>query len=357
MNLTFVYLRKDKCPWESAMSDGYFILLRELVRRGVLTSARFLIDCWTDPPERRDIAPGMVLEKVNGLDGVELEPGAAVWIRAGWKTWIPWIEKQHNAGHWLLFYGAGVPHHAWPFWDVVLDDTNAATWVVDDRGRFPGRLCAHFRKALSPFFRFIPVKRDYDFCLGANFIYGRKGQDIAYAALHRYTELTGTKPRAIMPGGLRRGEVTYQILREVERLGDLEIPGHLPRAELADRFNRSKVFMHLGTSTQGDRGPIEAGRTGCQLLLGHRRRHATYLFNAPIPPKVPVVERDLTEIAGLMAQAAAEDTDDLRQLTSAYFVREDGLGDVGSLYLTRILDVMRENPQADRALLRKVFSQ
>lgn len=334
------------------MSDGYFAVLQDLLHAGIVKSVRFVMDCYSVREERRKIEPGFTIEKLRGLDWIETTCNDVIWCRGGWKSWFPWLNKQIEARRWLIFYGAGTGHQSWPHWDVVLDDTVARTTIAP-AGKYTDRLWAHWRKTIPPFFTRVPRDRDYDFCLGANYVYDRKGQYIGYAALKRYVEVFGERPRVIIPGALRGLGRTSEMFQDLFKTGLAELPGHLSRQHLADVFNRTRVFVHLGTSSQGDRSPIEAGRVGCRLVLGNPRRHATYLFNSPVPVLMPKVENDLTEIAHLMRQARDEDTDEMRSQMAAYVTQEEGAGPNGSQYLRRVLSIISKYPVRDRTIWRK----
>jgi len=346
MRLVFLYLRKRDFPVGRAVSDGYHAMIRKFVELGLVDRADFIMDCYAYPESSEKIGGVTTSSIQNFFTKIQLEPTDVLFVRGGWKPWIPWIEEQRRKGCWTIFYGAGTGHGSWPYWDVVVDD--CVTDVVWSRRT--GAVIIPFRKAVSEEFDYADVERPYDLCLGANYVYDRKGQYIAYAAAERFQELFGRTPTMVMPGALRGHEQTIRMIKKIIDRKDVDLPGHVSRGDLVPIMQRSKIFVHLGTSTQGDRGSAEAGRCGCRILLGHRRHHAPYLFSAP-GSAVPTVEGDLSEIARLYSQGIAADEPGARQATSAYFKANDGFSQTGLAVWRDLFGFIRGHPTRDTEAL------
>lgn len=351
MKLLFIYLRRSDFQWEIASSDTYWETVRRLVEDKVVDSARFVIDCYSRRPETREVSDRMTAHKVPRVDDLETDEDEIIWVRGGFKPWIPWLDRQRKARRWLVFYAAGTGRNHWPHWDVVLDDTTTGVWV-DGRAPYRGRLWSHWRKLIPAAFGYDPsVERDYDVCINANYVYDRKGQYLAYEACRLLAGRLGRIPRVVMPGCIRGNVGTVGMMREIAERGDVELAGHLPRSRLAPLLNRCKTFVHLGTSTQGDRSPAEAGRCGCRLVLGLTARHSSYIFGCPTPILVTSPHRDPTDGAALLEQAILEDAPSLRSASADYFARESGSGPVGSRYTVSLFEYLRRYPVADRSVL------
>lgn len=277
MQLTYLYVRSRHYELEKLQTDGHYELLRALVARGVVDRVRVVRESYAFPGDHQEIQePGFEVSHVHDISSVTLDPGEVVWIRGGWKSWIPWIER-HAQTHWIFYYGANTGHQSWPWWDVVLEDRHD-NMVYPDR---LGRLVWPFRKPIAPAFCAgppqIPV---WDVCVGASHIYDRKGQYRIIAVADQFQKLAGRPLRCVIPGCFYSRERHTEAMKALLRSGKypyIHLPGMLPRTELVSVFQRSR-FMYAATcGGQGDRCALEAGACGCRLIASLRKNHAPYV--------------------------------------------------------------------------------
>lgn len=277
MRLIFLYVQSRHGRYFAGRvtEEGYFCLIKRMVETGIVDRALILIES----PEEGIIqyAPNFecrIIKDMNAADSV-LEPGDVIWCRGGWKGWHDFLARAGRAGHWLMIYAANTNRAAWPFWDFVLDDLSGMDFV--DEG---GRCHIDFRKPVNErIFNLLPDEDPiYDLCIGASRIWDRKGQWRAVNAMIAYEKMYGQKLTAILPGPWARGEKTARIPGLVcEHRLRVDMPGDLLREDLALAMNQSRIFLHLGAHGQGDRGPMEALRCGCHVVLGFPRYHAPWL--------------------------------------------------------------------------------
>lgn len=328
MRLIFYYLahRNAGHYFDFFPTEGYYRLLKRMVEAGIVDEALVLIESG-QILKPVNYMPGLVGHAVPGIENVPggIRPDDIIWVRGGWKSWFPFLEKLHDENHRLLFYGANTGRERWPIWDIVFDDLAGKDFVDS-----ADRLHLDFRKPTNPeIFRPMKREREYDLCIGASHIHDKKGQWRGVETAIAYQEIFGKKLKCVMPGAVRRGVRTNEIAAKIRDHGlDITMPGMLPRAELAKVLNESKIFAHLGSSGQGDRGVLEAMRCGCPLIIGFPAYHAPFTYENRDITYVPD-DPDWFEMLAIMVRKLLRTaTEDKRAEVFKYHEKECGLDTV-----------------------------
>jgi hypothetical protein len=301
VRICLLYCRKSRYKVEDLWTDGLYALLADLRLRGLCDSARVFFETFGNDgaPETFADPECMVhVARMSSIEDVVLEPDEVLWVRGGWKPWLPWIERQLAKGTRIIYYGANTGHERWPFWHVVLDDL-IATPCLDARGRphipYVKPLWAGFHCMTTD-----GVRQQFDVCLGASYVHDKKRQWLAYEICKAYEKQYGARLRVVLPGVLMSaGEATRQMILDAAERKDTTFCGYVPRARLAYVFNQTKVFIHAASCGQGDRGVLEAAACGCHVMLLHPRRSFPGLVDqtfiaAPLRPD------DIDECARLL---------------------------------------------------------
>jgi len=253
-------------------SEGLYWMLKEMKAKGFIKDMLLIIESSRGCGRfKLNGNLGFVVPHISEVDKV-LRKGDVLFVRGGFRGWHDWLASKKGK-HWLVLYAANTGRQRWPWWDAILDDLDLELRIdTENRLWFPFSKPVH-----EEIFRFIPESNPiYDFCIGASFIHDRKGQWRTIRALEEYKKIYGKIPKCIMPGAVRHSTQTNKILGLAKDLG-VDMPGMVPRSDLNVILNSSKVFVHLGTSGQNDRGPIEALRCGCQLIIGTPAYHSPYI--------------------------------------------------------------------------------
>lgn len=352
MRLLFFYTRDRSSNAKSFATEGLYSLFTQMVERKIVDEIEVVIDS-NEPRIRTEYLPGFSA----GIDHTSislLRPGDIVFVRGGFKAWLPFIDYCREKKFWLLFYGANTGRERWPFWDVIFDDLSGK----GDRTDQTGRLWLDYRKPVNEaIFRHNPVAEPaYDLCIGASYIHDKKGQWRGVAVAAAYKELFGKNLLCVLPGAFRRGEKTNRIMHEIiSKNLDILIPGMLSRRELANILNCSKLFCHLGSGGQGDRGPIEAMRCGCPVIIGFPQYHAPWVCKDTEISFIPDDPDDYQAIARHIYEwlQAASERD--RKAVSDSFDRWAGIESVTIPRMKRLFDCLRQIPWADRQTLREAY--
>jgi hypothetical protein len=295
-------------------------------------------------------APGYQCRMVNAVTPAMademLAPGDLVWVRGGFKPWLAFIDHCRKTSRWLMFYGANTGNERWPFWDIVLDDLSGKAPHIDGLSR----LWLDYRKPVNPeIFKPVKTKPSFDLCIGASHIHDKKGQWRGVKAVRAYRERFGKNLRCILPGGLHRGVMTNGICAEIKSAGlDISMPGMVSRPELANIFNLSSVFCHLGSGGQGDRGPMEAMACGRSLIIGFPNYHANWISKSP-NVLVPNNPDDFNEIADLIHSQIKMPS--VCEKMAGHYSDQGGIDKNGLPMMRRICEFVQRHPVADRAVL------
>jgi len=365
MRLIFLYVQHRHGFYfaERVREEGYFHLIRRMVETGIVDEAVILIESGQEG--RVDYGHGM--HCLIGSDIGRLlqaaEPGDVIWARGGWRSWFTPLQEA-GRDHWLMFYAANTDRWKWPIWDVILDDCHPSSVIPAKAGiqSVPfvdpaGRIHVDFRKPINETlfcFRREPcaVSRapSFDLCIGASRVHDRKGQWRAINAMIAYKQVYGRDLTAVLPGPWSHGTETSRIeAKIVEHNLLVRITGELSRKELCDTFNRSRVFAHLGSHGQGDRGPMEAMACGCPILIGFPRYHAPWVLEAPFchaasNPDSPA------GVAGAIRQMLTIQHAQRRQIAE-YCTAQCGIDAVGIPAMRRLFSAFTAIGRPDRAAL------
>jgi hypothetical protein len=319
-------------------------LVERLIEKGDVESARIII---TGRPNRSfELLPGIQWEDHTHINNLKLtiEPGRdIVFIRGGFKPteFYQWCNDQKI---WIMFYAANTGRASWPFWDIVLDDMGPEQNRIDHAGR----LWYHFRKPINQdIFRPLARSYIYDVCLGASYIHDKKGQWFGVEMLNDYRQITGKNLKAIMPGAYRHSAQTNQIPRLIKKWGlDVHEPGMVDRAELAEIFNQSRLFLHLG-SGQNDRSLIEANACGTPAFVRHEQYHPKFMTRLGSTVNFLAIHPDDPYQCALQL-AAIMDLKDIRQETFQWFIQNSDLDTIVYPQFKRLFEFMAETKYANR---------
>ena len=348
MRLLFFYLAHRNAGYylDFLPTEGYFCLLKRLVETGIVDEISVIIDSGQKLPPV-EYMPGLTGYVVPGIENAPVEKDDIIWVRGGWKSWFPFLEKLSVEKQWLLFYGANTGRERWPFWDVIFDDLAGKDYVDGIE-----RIHLDFRKPTNPeLFRPLAVERRYDLCIGASHIHDKKGQWRGVQAVIAYQQIFKKNLKCVMPGAFRHGVQTNQIIENIRKQGlDIDLPGMLPREELVKIYNQSKLFMHLGSGGQGDRGVIEALRCGCPVLIGFPQYHAPFTYETNLS-YVSADPDHFSTLAHEIHERLDQSTEEKRRQVFEYHEAECGLETVILPRMKRLFTFLREHPKADRKAL------
>ena len=280
MRLIFFYLqhRHAEHYFRFFQTEGYFWLLKRMIETGVVSEALIVID---SPQQTRPLQymTGMTGISVQGISNIPggMHPDDIIWVRGGWRSWFSVLQELKKQK--LLLYAANSGRERWPFWDVIFDDLNGKDFTDAQ-----GRMHVDFRKPTNPeIFRPIEMEQIFDVCIGASHVHDKKGQWRGINAVIEYQTIFGKTLKCILPGAFGRGVKTNRIMDEIQKHNlDVEVPGMMPRHDMATVYNQSKLFLHLGTGGQGDRGVLEAMRCGCSVMVGYPKYHAPFTYQTDL---------------------------------------------------------------------------
>ena len=348
MRLLFLYTQDRASSPASFAPEGLFGLFSAMIEAKIVDQIHVMIDSNADTGVV-EYFPGLTAE-VGRIDEGILKPSDVVFTRGGFKAWLPFLEMCRNRGHWMLFYGANTGRGQWPFWHVIFDDTSGKGNMLDSQGR----LCLDYRKPVNEsIFRCYPdAEPIYDLCIGASHVHDKKGQWRGVRVAQAYREMYDRGLRCVLPGAIRRGVETNKAIKEIMDLAlDIDLPGMLSRHKLATVLNKSRLFCHLGSGGQGDRGPMEAMRCGCPLIIGFPRYHAPWVWQNDRVCFVPEDPDDYQAIAEYIHDKLSSVTPDVRRYVSAGFSRQAGIASVIVPRMKRLFNCLKELKTPDVSAL------
>lgn len=297
------------------VSEGLYWMLKKMKKEGIIQDLLLVIESSRNTGSFvLQGNQGYVVPHISCIDPF-LKKDDVLFVRGGFRGWHDWL-KSKKGKHWLLLYAANTGRERWPWWDVVLDDIRP-----EARKDEAGRIWWPFNKPINgDFFFLIPdAKPSFDVCIGASYIHDKKGQWRAIRAINEYQKIYGRAPKCIMPGAVRSSTETVKALQIARRLGIKE-PGMVPRSDLNMILNTSKIFIHLGTSGQNDRGPLEALKCGCQLIIGSPKYHSPVVTDRKVC-EVPENKDDFVEVANLIYSYLKTYKAESRKVRSDWYVR------------------------------------
>lgn len=322
--LTYLYVRHRNYPLHQMQTDGHYNLMQQLVKKGMVSSARIIRENYAIQKTILEVSkPDFECWSVPDLNQIELEEDEIVWVRGGWKPWLPWIER-HMSKHWFIYYAANTGHHPWPHWDVVLEDTRERAAVISKTGA----LLWHFRKPVSPDFKVLdpPENNVWDVCCGASHIYDRKGQYRILGVAEEFKRLTGRDLRVVMPGSFLCREKNTEAMKAELRTGKhpyIHLPGMVDRKALVKIFNQS-TFMYAATcGGQGDRCALESAICGCRQIIALAKNHAPYIYGNSRYAFVQPHQDDLKSVARYLAKSDTKKPS--RRSTALYYDLQGGI--------------------------------
>lgn len=259
------------------LEEGYYYLLKRMLEIGILDELVIFVESSKgqgyinyDHPKIH----GWVMPNITELDRL-LKEDDIIFVRGGFKGWYETLVKIRNNNNWVLLYAANTGRERWPIFDVIFNDLTGDN-KIDSRGT----LQFDFKKPIN-YNIFYPkaIEPEFDLCIGASYIHDKKGQWRTIEALLEYKKIFGENLKCVMPGAMRRGTKTPQMIETINS-GEIDVylPGMVSRKKLNKIYNRSKLFIHLGGGGQGDRGPLEAMRCGTPVIVGNTRRHSKVVY-------------------------------------------------------------------------------
>jgi len=278
MRLVFLYVMHSSGRFYSqrVREEGYFDLLRRMVEQKIVDEVLVVVHSNKDEqvvyPEEK--ISGVI---VKDLGDLKLREDDVIWCRGGFRAWHDVLKKWGDDGHWLINYAANTGRERWLFWDVIFNDLSPSSYV--DRA---GRFNLSWIKPILPslFFPVKDAKISFNICIGSSFIHDKKAQWKVIDALVAYKEKYGVNLKSVLPGGFRGGVKSNLIPEKIKKHNlHVALPGMVKREVLNQLYNETKLYIHLGGGGQNDRGPLEALRCGCCVLLETPKRHAPFLAN------------------------------------------------------------------------------
>lgn len=331
------------------IEEGYFYLIQSMVEHQIVDEALVVIESRESPGyyAYQDNITCLVVPDIVALTKF-IRPQDIIWVRGGFRHWHDWLVEMKKKRYWLLLYAANTGRQKWEFWDVVFDDLGGRD-CVDGLDR----IHLDFRKPVNEeIFNFRPMPEKWDILIGASRIHDRKGQWRTIDALIAYQELYGKSLKAILPGPFSRGVATNEIIPKIRSHNiSVDIVGNLPRKELANVMNSSRVFVGLESHGQGDRGPMEAMACGCPLVIGYPKYHAPWLTANSRYTLVCCNPAEPATTANEIHEMLSRYNPDLREEISEYRGKCAGLQAVILPRMVRLFSYFRSHPVADRQKL------
>ena len=329
-------------------SEGYLYILKRLSETKVFDEIIIFIESNRGPGYfvTSTGIKGYVVPEIVRINEY-LKPNDIIWARGGVRSWYEVLNKKKGK-HWMMLYAANTGRQRWMFWDLVLNDTLGIN-MIDRRGRF----FFNFKKPINPeIFKPIRTKQKYDICIGASYIHDKKGQWRVIEALIEYKKLYGENLKCIMPGAPRRGTHSNLINDKIQqhKLDVWKPAKHFPREELAVIMNQSKIFIHAGMSGENDRGPLEAMRCGCLVMIGSIKYHSPILYDAVAPTYVIDINNYTTMAIDLHHWVNNPFYD--RKTVFRYYEEKAGIETVILPEMTNLFQLMQDNPVPNSEIFR-----
>ena len=333
--------------------EGYFYILKRMVEEKIVDEVLIIVESskGTGFTKYGEKITGYTMPDIADFVKDYLLPEDIIYIRGGFKGWYVHLEEMQRRNHWLLIYAANTGREKWPFWSVVFNDL-AGTNRFDHLERFQ----FDFKKPINPNL-FFPIKlnRDYDVCIGASHIHDKKGQWRTVQALIEYKRIFGENLKCIMPGAFRRGTETNKMIKILQTKSlDVELPSMISRSKLNRIYNRSKLFVHLGGGGQGDRGPLEALRCGCPVMVGNNFRHSRTVYSNKRVSTVLPINATPEDIARNLYFSVASHSERLRKEAHDHFETVNGIETIILPDMKRLFDIFRDCPKYDASKLIKL---
>lgn len=373
-NLIFFYVSDGACnddanvTWDymgitnnryaqNVWQEGVFQLWDKMASSKVVSQAITYIDSMRGRHGNIRMTPNSVVCCVPHLKYAlsEIKADDIIIARGGFKPWFPVLAELQKRGNWILFYRANTNRGPWPFWDVVLDDLISQHEIHD------GRLYFSFNKPVneSLFFPKKEITKLYDVMLNASHIHEKKGQHIFIHAAVDYQEKYDQNIKICMPGGFVKSWVREYILQTIQKYGlDVTIPGGVHRKDLNTLYNASKIYVHLGTGGQNDRGCLEAMRVGLPVFIKNIRAFAPFvskcnLYTEKVLEGLPSI--GIAESFKHMLNEYNDLESPLYKDASDYYLKSNGLWEVALPRMATLFENLYSIGQPNRAEICKRY--
>ena len=262
----------------AASTDGVIYLLSKFAESTSTTVEIFIdsiYDCGHLP-----ISPLCTLYVVPSISIVfsHISPGDIVFIRGGFRNWLPLIQSLHGQRqNWILYYRANTAHGHWPYWDITLNDLISTPTLSRTSSHTPFIKPVN-ESIFGPISTNSLIPEEYTFMIGASHIHNKKGQIFVARALSAYHSLFGSVPPSILPGGYIRCGTSAELQTLVSNPNlNITFASALKRPALALAMNRSRFFIHAGIGGQNDRGTLEAMCCGCMPIIANAKSAAPFV--------------------------------------------------------------------------------
>jgi glycosyltransferase involved in cell wall biosynthesis len=158
-----------------------------------------------------------------------------------------------------------------------------------------------------------------------------------------------------MPGAFRRGVKTNNIIIDIKKHGlDIDLPGMLSREQLVKTYNQSKLFVHLGSGGQGDRGVLEAMSCGCPVAIGFPQYHAPFTYRSDLS-YVAADPDHFETLAWEIHEQIGQATKEKRRQIFKYHESQCGVETVILPRMKHLFSILKDNPKADRKALWEII--
>lgn len=334
-------------------TEGYLYILRRLLETKVFDEILIFIESNRSPGHFKTSVGinGYVIPEIVRVDDY-LKKDDIIWARGGFRSWFNYLVPKKGK-HWLVLYAANTGRQRWKFWDVVLNDTMGKT-TLEKRGR----LFLDFKKPVNPkIFKLMNLERMYDICIGASYIHDKKGQWRVVKALIEYKRLFKKRLRCIMPGAPRHGTYSSHIDDDIfnHNLNVNKPNKHYHRTEVAKIMNQSKIFIHAGSSGENDRGPLEALRCGCPVIIAYPKYHSPIVYSEPSISRVFKDPTNYKQMALEIKVFLENWTQEQSKLVTEYYEKVSGVETVILPEMTALFQLMQENPIPNKEVFKGVY--
>jgi len=337
-------------------TEGAYTLFNRMLEEKIVDEVLMIIESMDHPGVYRydNNLQNFTIRVVPEIAQTEqfLRPNDIIYIRGGFKQWWEFIDRLSKKGHWILFYRANTNRGNWLFWDVVFEDLSER----EAMDRY-GRAYLHFIKPTSPsLFHPMEIERPYDVCIGASHIHDKKGQWRGVQAMLSYRRLFGKDLRCILPGRVIGGARTRESMEAIpQKLLPISLPGMLQREQMGTIYNQSKLFVHLGTGGQNDRGPLEAMRCGTPVMIAHPPNHAPLVYKNPEVSAVFTDHDNFDLVAREIFERLQQCTEENRKRVFQYHEETSGIEQVILPRMSRLFNFFRQHPVKDKEALRREY--
>jgi len=338
---------------EGVKEEGYFWLLKRMLETKVVDEILLVVESTEGQGHINYMSnfTGWVLPDINQFDP-HLREDDIIWCRGGHRSNHDFLVRASKKDHWLMLYAANTGRQRWKFWNIILTDSGVTS--IDKRGRF----WFYWKKPINPeIFKLINQERIYDICVGASHIQDKKGQWKIIEALIKYKKKFNKNLKCVLPGAFRHGIHSNFIEDKINKYSlDVNVTGLLSRPDLAKILNQSKLFIHAGSSGENDRGPLEAMRCGCYLIIANPKYHSPITYSNPHISYVFKDEHSFKETAFEIDWSLVNWNGDIPKKVVDYYELVSGFETVVLPEMTELIKIMRNNKPGDLNVFQKLLN-